>query len=209
MEQETVWMLSPMVRELLGELTQVDATTKGRFAAEASGFRAETEMLLEEVEGLERAADTCPPWGTLGRIEHLAERIHRWRDRITEMSEPDMPGVPSCPFCRAELSALTEQCPSCRGDLGPLLRVTVLADVYFNTAVAAARQSRWPLAAEQLAVTLALRPDDVDAWVLCGKIRFARGQRAGAVGAWREALSLAPERDDIRATLTIVDASPS
>ncbi|MGH3611461.1 MAG: hypothetical protein ACRDRK_02345 [Pseudonocardia sp.] len=104
--------------------------------------------------------------------------------------------IPACPLCGAQLLVLAKRCPSCDGGLLPLLRVTELADAYFNRAVAAARNKKWWLAAEHLAVTLALREDDVDALVLLGKIRLRQDQRKLAVATWQEALRLAPGRAD-------------
>jgi len=78
----------------------------------------------------------------------------------------------------------------------PLLRVVEMADAYFNRAVLAAREENWWEAAEHLAVTLALRADDIDALVLLGKIRVRQKRRDLAVAAWQEALRLAPHRAD-------------
>lgn len=83
----------------------------------------------------------------------------------------------------------------------PLQNVVEMADDYFNQALAAARNGEWWLAAERLAVTLALRADDVDALVLLGKVRGNGKQRALAVDACQEALRLAPERADAKQIL--------
>jgi len=71
-----------------------------------------------------------------------------------------------------------------------------MADAYFNLAVAAARKKEWWLAAEHLAVTLALRANDVDALVLLGKVRGYGKEPALAVAAGEEALRLEPDRAD-------------
>jgi cytochrome c-type biogenesis protein CcmH/NrfG len=76
-----------------------------------------------------------------------------------------------------------------------------MADAYFNLAVAAARKGEWWRAAEHVAVTLALRVDDVDALVLLGKIRSRCKQPALAMAAFQEALRLAPERADAKLIL--------
>lgn len=108
---------------------------------------------------------------------------------------------PACPLCGVHLMVLSEHCQSCGGGLGPLLRVMEMADVYFNQAIAAAREEDWWQAAEHLAVTVALRPDDVDALVLLGKVR-GRGKQSGlAVAACQEALRLAPDRADAKLVL--------
>jgi lipopolysaccharide biosynthesis regulator YciM len=115
--------------------------------------------------------------------------------------------LPACPLCGAQLSALFERCPSCGGGLLTLLRVAELADFYFNQAVTAAREEKWWQAGEHLAVTLALRPDDVDALVLLGKIRCQqqiRGSGDLAVATWKKALCLAPDRTDIKSAIDSV-----
>ncbi len=109
--------------------------------------------------------------------------------------------LPACPLCGAQLVVLFKRCPSCGGGLVPLLRIVEMADAYFNQAVAAAREEKWWLAAEHLAVTLALRADDVDALVLLGKVR-GNGEEPGlAVAACEEALRLAPDRADAKLVL--------
>ncbi|MGH3784984.1 MAG: hypothetical protein ACRDRG_00160 [Pseudonocardiaceae bacterium] len=109
--------------------------------------------------------------------------------------------LPACPLCGVQLMVLSERCRSCGGGLVSLLRVVEMADAYFNQAVAAARERKWWLAAEHLAVTLALRPDDVDALVLHGKVRGQGKQRELAVAACQEALRLAPDRADAKLIL--------
>lgn len=109
--------------------------------------------------------------------------------------------LPVCPLCSAQLVTLSDHCQFCSGDLRLLMRVTQMADRYFNLAVVAARERRWWEAAEHLAVTLALREDDVDALMLLGKVR-RRGRKGDlAKAAWGEALRHAPDRADIRQTI--------
>jgi cytochrome c-type biogenesis protein CcmH/NrfG len=109
--------------------------------------------------------------------------------------------LPACPLCGVQLLVLSECCQSCGGELAPLPRVVEMADAYFNQAVAAARKGEWWQAAEHLAVTLALRADDVEALVLLGKVRGHGKQPALAVSACQEALRLAPDRADAKLVL--------
>lgn len=104
----------------------------------------------------------------------------------------------ACPWCRCALAAVSPQCPGCAGDLRPLVQVRDLANGHFNEAVRAARAGDWHRAAEQVTVTLALQPEDLDAIVLLAKIsrRQGRGERARQL--WERALELAPERLDIQ-----------
>lgn len=109
--------------------------------------------------------------------------------------------LPACPLCGVQLVVLSERCHSCGGGLVSLLRVVEMADAYFNQAVVAAREKNWWLAAEHLAVTLALRADDVDALVLLGKVRGKGEQPRLAVAACQEALRLAPDHADAKLVL--------
>jgi ribonuclease D len=106
-----------------------------------------------------------------------------------------------CPLCEQAAQAPAERCAACHSDLRPLLRLTDLADWHFNQAVIAARARSWTVAAEHLAVTLALNPDDVDGLVLLGKTRYHQRQRRLARQAWERAHHLAPGRPDITAAL--------
>lgn len=119
---------------------------------------------------------------------------------VPDVGAPARP-LPACPLCGVQLVALSERCQSCGGGLVSLLRVVEMADAYFNQAVVAARKKEWWLAAEHLAVTLALRADDVDALVLLGKVRGHGKQPALAVAACQEALRLAPDRTDAKLVL--------
>lgn len=117
----------------------------------------------------------------------------------------DWPAIPSpapvCPYCGEDIGSILRWCPHCERDLLPLRRTTEMANRYFNQAVEAARAPDWGLAAENLAVTLALCPDDVDALVLLGKVRRAQGNHAGAVATWEEALRIQPGRPDIEGAI--------
>ncbi len=113
-----------------------------------------------------------------------------------------------CPLCSVNLAGNPpDRCPGCRGDLRPLRRVGELADRHFNEAVRAARARHWGVAAERLAVTLALAPEDVDALVLLGKIRWHQGQRENARSVWTDALRLDPSRQDAQAGLAHAEAA--
>ncbi|ORT53642.1 tetratricopeptide repeat protein [Streptomyces sp. CB03238] len=111
--------------------------------------------------------------------------------------------VINCPLCGRTLTAPVPECPVCRGDLRPLAQIAALADEYFNKAVALARAQQWHSAAEHLAVTRALSPNDVDAIVLLAKVRYRQrgGRRAEARQLLQRALDLAPDREDVRAAL--------
>lgn len=95
-----------------------------------------------------------------------------------------------CPLCDAALDSFVPRCPHCRGDLGGIARVLELGDCYFNRAVLHAREGLWAPAAEHLAVALAVHPEDVEALVLLGKVRYHQHDDAGALAAWRAAARL-------------------
>jgi tetratricopeptide (TPR) repeat protein len=104
----------------------------------------------------------------------------------------------ACPWCRCALAAVSPHCPGCAADLRPLVQVADLADRHFNAAVRAARAGDWHRAAEQVAVTLALHPEDLDAVVLLAKISRRQGRRERSRQLWERALELAPHRPDIQ-----------
>ncbi|MGH3941991.1 MAG: hypothetical protein ACRDTG_25895 [Pseudonocardiaceae bacterium] len=104
----------------------------------------------------------------------------------------------ACPWCRRALAAVSPQCPGCAGDLRPLVQVMDLANGHFNEAVRAARAGDWHRAAEQVAVTLALQPEDLDAIVLLAKISRRQGRAERARQLWQRALELAPDRLDLQ-----------
>jgi cytochrome c-type biogenesis protein CcmH/NrfG len=114
---------------------------------------------------------------------------------------------PTCPMCEAPQPVPADSCPSCHGDLRPLLRLADLADWHYNQAVAAAHTRHWSTAAEHLTVTMALRPDDVDALVLLGKVRLHQRRRQRALEIWQRAGELAPDRADIPAAVAAVRAT--
>ncbi|MFE7270060.1 hypothetical protein [Streptomyces sp. NPDC057623] len=111
--------------------------------------------------------------------------------------------VINCPLCGRTLRAPAPECPVCRGDLRPLAQIAALADEHFNKALALARARQWHGAAENLAVTRALSPNDVDAIVLLAKVRHRQrgARRAEARQLLERALELAPDRDDVRSAL--------
>src|SRR5262249_35023111 len=77
---------------------------------------------------------------------------------------------------------------------------------HFNQAVVAARSENWTVAADHLAVTLALNPDDVDGLVLLGKVRYRQQQHLLARQSWEQAHHIASDRVDITAALAAVDS---
>jgi hypothetical protein len=113
--------------------------------------------------------------------------------------------VQICPLCEKPAPELTERCAECDGDLRPLLRLADLADWHFNQAVVAAHAKNWTIAADHLAVTLALNSDDVDSLVLLGKVRHHQHQHSLARQAWEQAHHMAPDRPDIAAALAAVN----
>lgn len=107
----------------------------------------------------------------------------------------------TCPRCRRHLPSAVPRCPHCATDLRPLVQLAALADRHFNDGVRAALAGRWNRAAEHVAVTLSLQPDDLDAVVLLAKIALRQGRRERSRRLWEQALGLAPHRDDIRAVV--------
>lgn len=116
--------------------------------------------------------------------------------------------APACPGCGRQLTALADRCPWCETDLRPLTRAVEMADRYFNQAVEAAKAEMWDVAAEHLAVALALRPQDAGALVLLGKVRFLQGHHEAASAAWTGALSLSPGLEEAKLGIAKLEAAP-
>jgi hypothetical protein len=116
--------------------------------------------------------------------------------------------VPACPLCGWQPPSFDDRCARCDGDLRPLRAVAELGDRHFNEAVTLARRRRWREAAEHLAVTLALAPDDVEALVLLGKVRLRqKGGTVGAVAALERARELARPGSAVETTVAALLAA--
>ena len=102
-----------------------------------------------------------------------------------------------CPSCGSGITVDIDKCRTCDVDLRPLIRVASMADLYYNRAVADARERQWNRAAENLAVALALRPDDVDALVLMGKVRVYQADVDAALEVWERVRNLDPVRNGV------------
>jgi hypothetical protein len=76
-----------------------------------------------------------------------------------------------CPSCQRRLATLVSPCPDCAADLSPLVALRDLADRHFNQAVQRVRLGHWNLAAESLAVVLALDTHDLEAQALLETVR--------------------------------------
>jgi tetratricopeptide (TPR) repeat protein len=112
----------------------------------------------------------------------------------------------TCPHCLTDTERLAGMCATCGGDLEPFVRLDELADAWFNRALAAGQAEDWSAAAEHLAVNLALRPDDADAWLLLGKVRVRQKRLDLARAACAEAARLAPLRSDVRDACSALQA---
>lgn len=106
-----------------------------------------------------------------------------------------------CPACGNALSWESRECPACLVATWPLLRVAMLPDHHFNSALAFARERQWGRASECLGAALALRPGDAEAYFLLAKVRKRAGDGEGALAACRAALAIDPLRSDFQAAL--------
>ena len=86
------------------------------------------------------------------------------------------------------------KCPSCGTDSTSLFRMNELPDVYYNKAVELLKQERLEEAREALTITIGLRPHDVDALVLLGKVCAEAGDYERAALYWNKATSLDEEK---------------
>ena len=75
-----------------------------------------------------------------------------------------------CPACELSIQNPGKKCPDCHEDLTPLIRLDAQADTYYNKGLDACKEKDWLTAIEKLSAALALKPLDVDAMVLLGKV---------------------------------------
>ncbi|MGK5094099.1 hypothetical protein WDW89_19050 [Deltaproteobacteria bacterium TL4] len=92
-----------------------------------------------------------------------------------------------CPVCRAPYRE-NAICSRCKTDLQPLLEIRNNAFLYYNYAVAQARQSEWTQALNTLEQALSLYESQAEFHTLRGKIHAHLHQYKEAHLAWKDAL---------------------
>ena len=109
-----------------------------------------------------------------------------------------------CPHCDFRVSDFETRCPKCRADLKTLALFQQLPDVQFNEALYAARQGDWATSTLLLGAVLAVRKNDVDAWLLLGLNYARRGLWAAAAECCHTVLMLQPGESRARETMATI-----
>ena len=105
-----------------------------------------------------------------------------------------------CPYCGGLVPGETTVCPDCQEDLAGLARLELAPAIYYNQALAAARQGRLSEALARLQAAIALDGGFVPAHRLLAKVYARHGMWAEAEAAAARAVALAP--DDAQAAAT-------
>lgn len=108
-----------------------------------------------------------------------------------------------CPYCGGLVPGDTTVCPDCQEDLAGLARLELAPAIYYNEALAAARQGRLSDALARLQAAIALDGGFVPAHRLLAKVYARHGMWAEAEAAAARAVALAP---DDAATIATHDA---
>lgn len=99
----------------------------------------------------------------------------------------------TCPYCGGHVPTDTTICPDCQEDLAGLLRLEYAHVVYYNEALAAAREGDMTKAGQKLALALELKEDFSPAHLLLAKLAAQEKRWSEAKGAVARALELVPD----------------
>ena len=109
------------------------------------------------------------------------------------MSETTM----ECPFCGGVIPDSTAICPFCDEDVSGLARLEYGHVIYYNAALASAREGDLDDARTKLTVALELKESFVPAHLLLAKVCARQERWAEAEASVIRALELAPEDPDV------------
>jgi tetratricopeptide (TPR) repeat protein len=110
-----------------------------------------------------------------------------------------MPDIPfSCPYCGGTVPETTAICPDCHEDLSALLRLEYSHVIYYNEALALARDGYLDDARARLIVALERKESFAPAHALLAKVYAHQRQWARAEASAARALELDPENPAVR-----------
>lgn len=99
----------------------------------------------------------------------------------------------TCPYCGGHVPRDTTICPDCQEDLAGLLRLEYAHAVYYNEALAAAREGDLTKAGQKLALALEMKEDFAPAHLLLAKLAAQEKRWAEAKKAVARAFELVPD----------------
>ena len=108
------------------------------------------------------------------------------------------PSLLTCPYCGGDITAETSICPDCQEDLSSLIRLRYEHAIYYNEALAAAREEDYQRAAARAALAIERKSDFVPAYILLAKIHGRQAQWEEADRVVSRALEIAPGDADLR-----------
>jgi len=102
-----------------------------------------------------------------------------------------------CPYCGGSVPGDTTVCPDCQEDLAGLARLEYGHAIYYNEALALAREGRLEEACAKLVLALEFRDSFVPAHVLLAKVYARQGRWAEAQASAARALELSPKGSNV------------
>lgn len=110
-----------------------------------------------------------------------------------------------CPRCETVLPADTTLCPGCGEDLAGWLHLVYAHAIYYNEALALARQGERESARESLLMSLRLRPNYAPSLSLAARLAAQEGRWGEAREYTARAKALAPNDPDLDALFVAID----
>lgn len=104
-----------------------------------------------------------------------------------------------CPYCGGRVPAETTICPDCHEDLAALMRLEHAHLIYYNQALALAREGDVAGALRKLCVALELKDDFAPAHGVAAKLAAQSGRWSEAQASVARALELAPDDAELAA----------
>ena len=104
--------------------------------------------------------------------------------------------VITCPYCGGTVSLDTPVCPDCKQDLSALARLAYGHAIYYNEALALAREEKLDQARDKLLLAIQHRPNFAPAHSLLAKVYARKGNWAEAQARAARVLELSPDDRD-------------
>ncbi|NLG49292.1 MAG: tetratricopeptide repeat protein [Chloroflexi bacterium] len=103
----------------------------------------------------------------------------------------------TCPYCRTAVPADTAVCPDCQEDLSAILRLRYGHAIYYNQALALAREGKLDEAIAKALLAVECKQDFAPGHVLLAKAYAQRGEWSKAEASATRAIELEPENESL------------